>query len=162
LTSVAPTGTISLLADNLSSGLEPVFAFEYRRRVRQPDGSHRSETVSDPAYRAFRQRFGTEVPLPPSFVDAQELSPRNHLVMQAAVQQYIDAAVSKPITLPADISFEDFRRVYDEAWDLGCKGCTTYRPTSLRGAVLEAATALPEEAAHPHSEPLARPTTLPG
>ncbi|HLW26437.1 MAG TPA: adenosylcobalamin-dependent ribonucleoside-diphosphate reductase [Kiloniellales bacterium] len=164
LTSVAPTGTISLLADNLSSGLEPVFAFEYRRRVREADGSQRSETVSDPAYRAFRERFGQEASLPPAFVDAQHLTPREHLVMQAAIQKYVDAAVSKTINLPADISFEDFRKVYDEAWDLGCKGCTTYRPTPLRGAVLETAQApsTAAEAATHSSEPLARPTILPG
>ena len=163
LTSVAPTGTISLLADNLSSGLEPVFAFEYRRRVREPDGGQRSETVSDPAFRAFRERFGEEAPLPPAFVDAQELSPRDHLVMQAAVQKYVDAAVSKTINLPADISFEAFRQVYDEAWDLGCKGCTTYRPTALRGAVLEtAAEGAASEPAPQASEPRARPAVLPG
>jgi len=173
LTSVAPTGTISLLADNLSSGLEPVFAFEYRRQVREPDGSRRSETVSDPAFRAFRARFGPETPLPPAFVDAQELEPHAHLVMQAAVQTYVDAAVSKTINLPADISFEAFRRVYDEAFELGCKGCTTYRPTPLRGAVLEtgpAPAAAPAVAEAPResggvvhlTEPLARPETLPG
>src|SRR5690606_129540 len=84
LTSIAPTGTISLLADNVSSGVEPVFAFEYRRKVRQPDGSQRTETVSDPAYRLFREKFGEEAPLPPAFVDARSLGPREHLVMQAA------------------------------------------------------------------------------
>lgn len=164
LTSIAPTGTISLLADNVSSGVEPVFAFEYRRKVRQPDGSQRTETVSDPAYRLFREKFGEEAPLPPAFVDARSLGPREHLVMQAAVQKYVDAAVSKTTNLPADISFEAFRRVYDEAWDLGCKGCTTYRPTPLRGAVLEASpSASPSRAGErPPGEPMARPNVLPG
>lgn len=165
LTSVAPTGTISLLADNLSSGLEPVFAFSYRRQVRAPDGSRRSEQVSDPAWRAYRQRFGAKAPLSPAFVEAKDLSPEDHLVMQAAVQKYVDAGVSKTINLPAESPFESFRRVYDQAWDLGCKGCTTYRPSPLRGAVLEAgadrATTKPE-AEPPMAEPLARPETLPG
>src|SRR5690606_22149 len=106
LTSVAPTGTISLLADNLSSGLEPVFAFSYRRQVREPDGSRRSELVSDPAWRAYRERFGAAAPLSPAFVEAKDLSPEDHLVMQAAVQKYVDAGVSKTINLPAEIPFE--------------------------------------------------------
>ncbi|MDF2095224.1 adenosylcobalamin-dependent ribonucleoside-diphosphate reductase [Aquibaculum arenosum] len=165
LTSVAPTGTISLLADNLSSGLEPVFAFSYRRQVREPDGSRRSELVSDPAWRAYRERFGAAAPLSPAFVEAKDLSPEDHLVMQAAVQKYVDAGVSKTINLPAEIPFESFRRVYDQAWDLGCKGCTTYRPSPLRGAVLEAGADRPAaqpEAEPPTAEPLARPETLPG
>ncbi|WP_366553338.1 adenosylcobalamin-dependent ribonucleoside-diphosphate reductase [Aquibaculum sediminis] len=165
LTSVAPTGTISLLADNLSSGLEPVFAFSYRRQVREPDGSRRSEQVSDPAWRAYRQRFGAKAPLSPAFVEAKDLSPEDHLVMQAAVQKYVDAGVSKTINLPAEIGFEAFRRVYDQAWDLGCKGCTTYRPSPLRGAVLETGadqTTPARDAEPPAAEPLARPETLPG
>jgi ribonucleoside-diphosphate reductase alpha chain len=182
VTSIAPTGTISLLADNVSSGLEPVFAFEYTRQVTQPDGSRRPESVQDHAYRLFRARFGEDAPLPEAFVDAQRLSPEAHLAMQAAVQKYVDASVSKTINLPAEIDFESFRTVYDEAYDSGCKGCTTYRPSALRGAVLEAPKAQEPEteaggaggalvAAAPlepaedvvyMSEPLDRPQALPG
>ncbi|MGO1120368.1 adenosylcobalamin-dependent ribonucleoside-diphosphate reductase [Rhodovibrionaceae bacterium A322] len=141
LTSIAPTGTISLLAGNVSSGLEPVFAFEHDRLIRQPDGSHRRESVMNPAYARFRQLFGAEAALPDYFVDANSLSPQAHLVMQAAVQRYIDASVSKTINLPESIAFEEFEQVYLNAYDLGCKGCTTYRPSAVRGAVLTSAPA---------------------
>ena len=145
LTSVAPTGTISILADNVSSGLEPVFAFEYSRKVLLPDGSHETQPVTDLALRRFRALKGEAQPLPATFVDAQSLEPAAHLVMQAAVQHYIDSSVSKTINLPEDIGFQAFKDVYRQAYDLGCKGCTTYRPSALRGAVLEtAAQASPE------------------
>ena len=136
LTSVAPTGTISIFADNVSSGLEPVFSFNYTRNVLMPDGSRRQEEVSDHAFRLFR-RLHPHVPLPDSFVDAQTLAPADHVVMQAAVQHHIDSAVSKTINCPESIGFEDFKSVYTQAYEAGCKGCTTYRPNEVTGAVLE-------------------------
>ncbi|GGF46754.1 ribonucleoside-diphosphate reductase, adenosylcobalamin-dependent [Aliidongia dinghuensis] len=136
LTSIAPTGTISLLADNISSGLEPVFSFRYTRTVLMPDGTRRDEEVSDHAYRLFRAIKGPDAPLPPAFVDAQGLAPDDHVVMQAAVQKYIDSSISKTINVPADIPFTAFKDVYLKAYDLGCKGCTTYRPNEVTGAVL--------------------------
>ena len=138
LTSVAPTGTISIFADNVSAGLEPVFSFTYTRNVLLPDGKRQQEQVSDHAWRLFRRTFGEDAPLPDYFVDAQSLSPADHLVMQAAVQKYIDSAVSKTINCPEDIDFEAFKDIYRRAYDLGCKGCTTYRPNDITGAVLEA------------------------
>jgi ribonucleoside-diphosphate reductase alpha chain len=137
LTSIAPTGTISLFADNVSSGLEPVFSFKYTRNVLMPDGSRQSEEVSDHAYRLFRRLKGETAPLPDYFVDAQQLSPGDHVIMQAAVQKYIDSSISKTINCPADLSFEAFKDVYLQAYELGCKGCTTYRPNEITGAVLE-------------------------
>ncbi|MDH3473673.1 MAG: adenosylcobalamin-dependent ribonucleoside-diphosphate reductase [Rhodospirillales bacterium] len=158
--SVAPTGTISLLADNVSSGLEPVFSFAYTRTVLQPDGTRRQEEVSDHAYRLFRRLKGEEAPLTEAFVDAQTLEPAAHVVMQAAVQNFVDSSVSKTINLPADISFAAFRDVYDQAYALGCKGCTTYRPNPVTGAVLEVAGQGQQAAAAPlpapaHGEPAA-------
>jgi ribonucleoside-diphosphate reductase alpha chain len=138
VTSVAPTGTISLLADNVSSGLEPVFAFSAQRAILQPDGSRDFEEVSDYAYRLFRRLKGEAADFTPAFVDAQTLEPSAHVVMQAAVQKYVDSSVSKTINLPEDISFEAFRDVYLQAYELGCKGCTTFRPNPVTGAVLEA------------------------
>ena len=138
LTSVAPTGTISMFADNVSSGLEPVFSFSYTRHVLTPDGSHRDENVTDYAYHRFRRLHGATAPLPDAFVDAQGLAPSDHLAMQAAVQRHVDSAVSKTLNCPVDISFEAFKDVYLEAYQLGCKGCTTYRPNEVTGAVLEA------------------------
>jgi len=137
LTSVAPTGTISLFADNVSSGLEPVFSFSYTRRVLMPDGSRKEEEVSDYAYRLFRRLKGEGAPLPDYFVDAQQLTPADHLVMQATVQKYVDSSISKTINIPADFPFERFKDVYLQAYELGCKGCTTYRPNEVTGAVLE-------------------------
>jgi len=136
LTSIAPTGTISLFADNVSSGIEPVFAFAYKRKILQPDGSKREELVSDYAVRVYHTMFGEDAALPDYFVNAQTLSPSEHLAVQAAAQPFIDSAISKTINVPASISFEDFSHVYLEAYESGCKGCTTYRPNDVTGSVL--------------------------
>ena len=146
VTSVAPTGTISLFADNVSSGLEPVFAFSAQRAILRPDGSRDLEEVSDYAYRLFRRLKGEAAELTPAFVDTQTLEPSAHVVMQAAVQKFVDSSVSKTINLPEDISFEAFRDVYLQAYELGCKGCTTFRPNPVTGAVLEARGEGPEKA----------------
>ena len=148
VTSIAPTGTISLLAGNVSSGIEPVFDFRYERRVLERDGSSRTETVEDYAHALYRQMFGAKAPLTPAFVTAEELSPRAHLEMQAALQRHVDSSISKTINCPADISFEAFKDIYLEAYDLGLKGCTTYRPNAVTGAVLSrSAEAKPAQAA---------------
>ncbi len=138
LTSIAPTGTISLLAGNVSSGIEPVFAFDYHRKILQPDGSRHEELVSDYAVRAFHDQFGGEPAsaLPDYFVNAQTLIPADHLAVQAAAQPFIDSAISKTINVPAAISFQDFTDIYRQAYEKGCKGCTTYRPSAVRGSVL--------------------------
>ena len=159
LTSIAPTGTISLFADNVSSGLEPVFSFVYTRTVLQRDGSRREEEVSDYAYRVFRRLKGDTAPLPDYFVDAQRLTPGDHVVMQAAVQKYIDSSISKTINVPESITFEAFKDVYAQAYELGCKGCTTYRPNDVTGAVLEVkkeSAAEPPEPELPLEKPKAR------
>ena len=158
LTSVAPTGTISLFADNVSSGLEPVFSFKYTRHVLGPDGVRREEQVSDYAFRLYKRMFGEDTALTDAFVDAQQLSPRDHLVMQAAVQKYIDSSISKTINCPESISFEDFKDIYVQAYDLGCKGCTTYRPNDVTGAVLVAKPSATKQAAKKQAElPLEAP-----
>ncbi len=175
LNSIAPTGTISLLADNVSSGIEPVFAFSYVRHVLQPDGSRREESVEDHAFRLWRELRGNEAPPSDVFVDAQTLSPADHLAMQAAAQDHVDSSISKTINLPRDISFEDFKGVYEQAYALGCKGCTTYRPNDVTGAVLEVRPAELRTASPPRvpqgakeggvvyiAQPLDRPEDLPG
>jgi ribonucleoside-diphosphate reductase alpha chain len=145
LTSIAPTGTISLLAGNVSSGIEPVFSYKYRRRILAADGSERFEDVEDSAHRLYRERFGDEAPLTPAFVDAQMLTPEDHLRMQAAAQKHIDSAISKTINVPREMPFDAFKDIYARAYALGCKGCTTYRPTEARGAVLSAEPAEQQE-----------------
>ncbi|MEQ8586316.1 MAG: adenosylcobalamin-dependent ribonucleoside-diphosphate reductase [Thalassobaculaceae bacterium] len=178
VTSIAPTGTISLLADNVSSGLEPVFSFTYDRTVLMPDGSRKVEEVSDFAYRLYRRLKGETAELTDAFVDAQSLTPHDHVVMQAAVQKYVDSSISKTINVPEDIAFETFKDVYREAYRTGCKGCTTYRPNQITGSVLATKREEPEQPAPAAGEatggaaeapevihlmqPLDRPTTLPG
>ncbi len=161
LTSVAPTGTISLFADNVSSGLEPVFSFSYTRRVLMPDGSRKEEEVSDYACRLFRRLKGEHTPLPAAFVDAPQLAPADHLVMQATVQKYVDSSISKTINIPADFPFERFKDVYLQAYELGCKGCTTYRPNEVTGAVLEVKKDAKPDAPRQQQLPLPTPTRKP-
>ncbi|HET9149997.1 MAG TPA: LAGLIDADG family homing endonuclease [Alphaproteobacteria bacterium] len=157
LTSIAPTGTISLLADNVSSGLEPVFSFTYTRHILMPDGTRKDEEVSDYAYRLYKRVKGENAALTDAFVDAQKLTPADHVVMQAAVQGYIDSSISKTINVPEDIAFEAFKDVYVEAYETGCKGCTTYRPNAITGAVLETKPTAEAEPELPLAPPPARP-----
>ena len=177
LTSIAPTGTISLYAGNVSSGIEPVFAYAYTRKVLQKDGSRTEEEVVDYAVQMWRDKFG-EKELPDYFVNAQTLAPLEHVKMQAAAQKWVDSSISKTINCPEDISFDTFKEVYMEAWDTGCKGCTTYRPNDVTGSVLsvsedkkdapEVVSYDGEEPQEPHgdviymSEPLDRPEGLEG
>ena len=137
LTAIAPTGTISLLANNISSGLEPVFDFNYRRRVLDVDGNAHEHSLTDYALRLWRELNGDE-PTPETFVDARALAPEAHLDMQASLQPYVDNAISKTINIPAEYPFEAFKAVYEQAYDKGLKGCTTFRPNPVTGAVLEA------------------------
>jgi ribonucleoside-diphosphate reductase alpha chain len=177
LTSIAPTGTISLYAGNVSSGIEPVFAYAYTRKVLQPDGSRTEEEVVDYAVALWRRLHG-DAPLPDYFVNAQTLDPMDHVRMQAAAQKWVDSSISKTINCPEDISFDAFKDVYLAAWDMGCKGCTTYRPNDVTGSVLtvsESADKTPAEAPDQVrggasqgaevvylSEPLDRPAALEG
>ena len=136
LTTIAPTGTISLLAGNTSSGIEPVFAFSYQRRVRQQDNSFIEEPVQDYALTLWRRLHGDAAPPEHSFVSAQTLTPADHLAMQATAQRFIDSSISKTVNCPEDIPFEEFSDIYARAFDLGCKGCTTYRPNAVTGSIL--------------------------
>jgi ribonucleoside-diphosphate reductase alpha chain len=137
LLSIAPTGTISLaFADNASNGIEPAYSWHYTRKKREPDGSMREYRVEDHAWRLWRARKQNTADLPPPFVNALEISARDHMAMQAAIQPYIDSAISKTVNVPEDYPFEDFESLYLEAWRAGLKGITTYRPNSVLGAVL--------------------------
>jgi ribonucleoside-diphosphate reductase alpha chain len=136
LTSIAPTGTTSLLAGNVSSGVEPVFAYAYKRKVLQPDGSPREEAVEDYALTVWKRLKGDAPPPEDLFVSAQTLSPADHIRMQAAAQAEVDSSISKTINCPADIAFDDFADVYRHAYACGCKGLTTYRPNAITGSVL--------------------------
>lgn len=136
LTSIAPTGTTSLLAGNVSSGIEPVFAYSYQRRILNPDGSARHEAVEDEALRQWRALRGAQEPPIELFVSAQSLTPADHVAMQACAQALIDSSISKTVNVPEDIAFADFQEVYREGYARGCKGLTTYRPNAVTGSVL--------------------------
>ena len=165
--SIAPTGTISLaFADNASNGIEPAFSWYYRRRKRMPDETMKEYLVEDHAYRAYKHLQGIDdevellpfdpaqqrpagtvwvdangkrrAMLAPAFVSALQMSAQDHMLMSAAVQPFIDTAISKTVNVPADYPFAAFKDLYFEAWKAGLKGIATYRPNSVLGAVLEA------------------------
>ena len=135
LLAIAPAGTISLLANNVSNGLEPVFAFAHRRRIRQVDGSFSEHELSDYAWRRFRELRPSDA-LPDCFVEARELPPAAHLRTQAALQPFVDNAISKTINIPEHFDAGDYASVYIDAWRMGLKGCTTFRPNPVTGEVL--------------------------
>lgn len=132
---IAPTGTTSLLANNVSNGIEPIFAGEYERNVRMLSGEIATFSVVDYALRSFRKHVA-EKKLPPAWIDTQSLTPEDHLAMQAVMQPYIDNAISKTINLPETFPFEKLNDVYTRAHELGLKGCTIFRPNPVTGVVL--------------------------
>lgn len=139
LIAIAPTGSISLLANNVSSGIEPVFAASYCRNVLGADGTPQVFDLVDYAVALWaRTRSKSSPLLPPAFRSATDLSPDQHLLMQAALQPFVDNAISKTINIASDCPFDDFRGIYEAAYDLGLKGCTTFRASPARVAILTA------------------------
>ncbi|MFO1302468.1 MAG: adenosylcobalamin-dependent ribonucleoside-diphosphate reductase [Burkholderiales bacterium] len=172
LLSIAPTGTISLaFADNASNGIEPPFSWRYTRKKRMPDESMKEYAVEDHAYRLFKHVHGigddvtllayeagnAQPPgrvwsdadgkryamLPAHFVTALDMHALDHMRMSAAVQPWIDSAISKTVNVPADYPFAEFQDLYLLAWKAGLKGITTYRPNAVLGAVLSTTEAQP-------------------
>jgi ribonucleoside-diphosphate reductase alpha chain len=146
LMSIAPTGTITLaFADNASNGIEPPFSWTYARNKRMPDDTTQRFDVEDHAFRVWRHQGndpgavvkGRYANLPESFVSALEMRVEDHMQMIAAVQPFIDSAISKTCNVPADYDYGDFRELYSRAWRAGAKGLTTFRPNDVTGAVLE-------------------------
>ena len=137
LMSIAPTGTISIaFAGNASGGIEPAFSWSYTRKKRMPDGSKREYEVEDFAYRLFRHLGGNPQALPDYFTSAMQISALDHMRMSAAVQPFIDSAISKTVNVDENYPYEEFKALYLEAWRAGLKGITTYRPNSVIGSVL--------------------------
>ncbi len=143
LLTIAPTGTTSLYCGNISSGLEPVFAYKMKRKIRRPDGEYDTHMVKDYAIKMFEDIYGENTPYPSHFVTAADLTVTDHLRVQSTCQRHVDASISKTINCPEDMSYEDFKLVYRDAYELQCKGCTTYRPSAVRGSILEAADGVP-------------------
>lgn len=136
LIAIAPTGTISLLAGNVSGGLEPAFADTYVRKVLSEEGEPREFVLTDHALVLWRRQNRSAAGVPAGFVTASDLPMRVHLDMQAALQPFVDNSISKTINVPLDCPFSDFRTVYELAYDRGLKGCTTFRPNPVTGTVL--------------------------
>lgn len=139
LLTIAPTGTTSVCYGNIESGLEPAFLHDYTRHVVQRDGSRRACQVSSFTARLWRH-LNPGMDFPRHFVTADALKVHEHIAIQEACQNWIDASISKTINLPEDYSYEDFVAVYDMAYEAGLKGCTTYRPSEVRGSILSANT----------------------
>ncbi len=127
LLSVAPTGTISLSADNVSSGIEPVFSHFYDRTIQTFDGP-RVERVEDYGYRVFGVKGQT----------ADQLSVFDHVKVLNVASRFVDSACSKTCNVGADISWEDFKKVYMDAYDGGSSGCTTFRASGKRYGIMNA------------------------
>ena len=134
LLAIAPTGTISLLANNLSSGLEPVFDYSFQRKLLSDKEEPSLAQVEDYAWKIWRQTGSTAIPK--HFVTSKEVTPEEHLSILARIQPYIDNAISKTINVPESCPFEMFSNIFGRAYELGLKGCTTYRPNAIRGQVL--------------------------
>jgi len=127
LTSIAPTGTISLTANNVSSGLEPVFSLSYTRTIQTADGPM-YETVEDYAYREWGIECDT----------ADQITVQEHVGMLTAAQEWVDSACSKTCNVGDSVSWEEFKEVYMSAYDGGAKGCTTFRASGKRFGILNA------------------------
>jgi ribonucleoside-diphosphate reductase alpha chain len=137
LTAIAPAGSISLLANNVSSGIEPVFAFQSRRRVRTADGKAITIGADDYAWALYRRLHGTDAKLPPAFVEAQDIDPAEQLELQARLQAHVDQSISKTIMVPLDAGFDQYSELFLQAYRLGLKGCTMFRaadPAAVIGA----------------------------
>jgi ribonucleoside-diphosphate reductase alpha chain len=136
--SIAPTGTIALsIANNASSGIEPSFAHNYSRNIIR-EGKKTKEKVDVYSYEllAYRQLINSqasqhsdksEQQLPDYFISSDDISPKQHVDIQAAAQQWIDSSISKTANVPSDYPYEDFKHIYRYAYDKGLKGCTTFR-----------------------------------
>lgn len=136
LLAIAPTGTISLLANNISSGIEPVFAHQGQRRILNRAGKPETREAIGYAYAMWRAQNPGQSRVPVHFKTAQEISAEDHLQMQATLQPLVDNSISKTINVPEHISKKDFAFIFARAHELGVKGCTVFRPNAVRGSVL--------------------------
>jgi len=132
LLAVAPAGAISLLTGNVSSGIEPIFGIETLRRLRAGDGTYRNFQVTDHAYALWRASHPGQQRVPEVFIDREAVSARDHLLMQAALQPYVDGAIAKTTALAQDASAADVAEILQSAYDLHVKGCTVEREGARR------------------------------
>lgn len=140
LLTIAPTGTVSVVYGNPGSGVEPFFAHYTKRKVLQADDKWKEYTEWSYSARVYAHVNGGGDPaqyqLPNYMVSSKDLTISEHILIQSRVQRWIDASVSKTTNMPKETSYDAFVQVYDLAYNTGCKGCTTYRPSDVRGSVL--------------------------
>ncbi len=164
LLTIAPTGTTSMWpGENISSGLEPVFRWSMNRKVLQPDGTHKEYENYNKAYLDYYAHLDEDLgtwKLPSYFVTSADISVDDHVAIQSQCQKWIDASISKTLNCPEDMTFEEFKKVYETAYELGCKGCTTYRPSKTRGSILSDIE--PEKPLEQDDSPRQRATSLEG
>lgn len=132
LVSIAPTGTIAFTADNVSSGIEPVFAVEEDRRVRQSDGVHTYRVVD----------FGAAMGVTPRC--SEDVTAEEHIRVLCAAQRHVDSAIAKTCNVPSDMDWREFKGIYEKAWKGGAKGCTTFQVAGKRAGMREAVVAATE------------------
>lgn len=162
LLTVAPTGTTSIVFGNPASGIEPIFAHYVTRQVRQ-----KNDDVWKPykewgySARLYRHIYGEDAEFPSYMVTTEDLTVDDHIAIQSRMQRWVDASISKTINIPQEASYEEFVRVYDLAYNSGCKGCTTYRPSDVRGAILSTGTETSDKTSEKEGLP-ARPEVLHG
>jgi len=133
---IAPAGTISMMANNISSGLEPIFSGQYSRVIRTLEGETQEFSVKDYALNEWQKQKKAE-PFPPAWMDVHSITPQAHIAIQAAVQPYVDNAISKTINIPTNFPFESLSEIYSQAFSSGLKGCTIFRPNPITGSVLK-------------------------
>ncbi|MBP8183582.1 MAG: ribonucleoside-diphosphate reductase, adenosylcobalamin-dependent, partial [Rhodoferax sp.] len=161
LLSIAPTGTVSLaFADNASNGIEPAFSWMYKRKKREADGTTTEYAVEDHAWRMYRELGGNVEKLPDYFVSALEMSATDHIAMMEAVQPFVDTAISKTVNVPADYPYDDFKGLYQQAWNARLKGLATYRPNAILGSVLHVEQPKTEPAKPEQAKPVAAPVVV--
>lgn len=149
---IAPTGTTTITFGNWASGCEPAFAYTQIRNVRQDDDTYKPYAITmagsrfylhckgiDPSKAAIQMEDGSFdiYKLPEYMQEVKDLSVIDHIRIQSNLQKWVDASISKTVNCPADMTFDDFVEVYNMAYKSGCKGCTTYRPSDVRGSILE-------------------------
>lgn len=154
----APNGTTSVAYGNIDSGIEPIFALEYDRKVRQPDNSYKVSKVKSFSLRLW-EHLNPGEPLPKHVNTTEELQIHEHVLVQEAIQHWTDASISKTINIPESMPYEEFAKVYDLAYESGLKGCTTYRPSAVRGSILSTGTTA--ESSGAAATPAAAKTPLP-
>jgi ribonucleoside-diphosphate reductase alpha chain len=136
LLAIAPAGSISILANNVSSGIEPVFAPKIQRIIFGSEREVETHEATDYAYSLWSQSIGRESQLPHAFTTALEVSPEDHLLMAAALQPLVDNSISKTVNVSETLPRDEVRGIYTRAFDLGLKGCTVFRSNSVRGEIL--------------------------